>query len=430
MAVETRPLDLITALPEEVGMSSERLKNVNRVVQRYIDDGKYSGAISMIARRDRVVHFETYGSMDDEAGKPMTHDAIVRAYSMTKPIASVALMQLYEEGLFQLDDPVSAYVPEFAGLKVFNGGDENDFRVREPIREMSIRDTLMHTSGLIGRADPNPVGRMYAAAGLRGSESDGTLHDMIRKVGELPLACDPGSEWNYGISTDVVGYLVEVFSGQPLDRYLEERILQPLAMPDTGFHVPESEFERFAACYERIDADSANGASPNGTADGRGKQYRLQDAPAGSHYTTPRTYFSGAGGLVTTASDYMRFSRMLANGGVLEGERVIGTRTLDFMAMNHLPTGGDLASMGQPQFGETTMEGVGFGLGFAVLMDPTRAQLLGTPGEYYWGGAASTAFFVSPAEDLAVVFLTQLRPSSSYPIRRELRIATYQAITD
>ena len=399
-------------------MSSERLQNVTRLVQRYVDEGKFAGAISMIARRDRVVHFETYGSMDDEAGKPMTHDAIVRAYSMTKPIASVALMQLYEEGLFQLNDPVSAYIPEFAGLEVFAGGDESDFTTRAPAREMTVRDALMHTSGLIGSAHDSPVGRMYAAAELQGSSSNGTLQEMVRKVGALPLYCDPGSEWNYGISTDIVGYLVEVISGQSFDRYLDERVFQLLGMPDTGFHVRESEFERFAACYERDD-----------DADG-GKRYRLQDAPAGSHYTTPRTYFIGAGGLVSTASDYMRFSRMLANGGELEGERVLGTRTVELMAMNHLPTGGDLASMGQPQFGETTMEGIGFGLGFAVLLDPTRAQLLGTPGEFYWGGAASTAFFVSPAEDLAVVFLTQLRPSSSYPIRRELRIATYQAITD
>jgi len=418
MAVETRPLDLVDARPEEVGMSSTGLQNVTSLVQRYVDDGRYAGAISMIARHDQVVHFEAYGSMDDEAAKPMTHDAIVRAYSMTKPIASVALMQLYEEGLFQLDDPASAYIPEFAGLEVFAGGTADDYRTRPAAREMTVRDVLMHTSGLIGRGDGTPVGRMYAAAGLRGSESDGTLHDMIRKVGELPLACDPGSQWNYGISPDVVGYLVEVISGQPFDRYLEERIFRPLAMPDTGFHVRESEFDRFAACYERDDEA------------GGGKRYRLQDAPAGSHYTTPRTYFSGAGGLVTTATDYMRFSRMLANGGTLDGERLLGPRTIEFMAMNHLPTGGDLATMGQPQFGETTMEGVGFGLGFAVLLDPTRAQLLGTPGEYYWGGAASTAFFVSPAEDLAVVFLTQLRPSSSYPIRRELRIATYSAITD
>jgi CubicO group peptidase (beta-lactamase class C family) len=243
---------------------------------------------------------------------------------------------------------------------------------------------------------------------------------MVRRVGQIPLYCDPGSEWNYSISTDVVGYLCEVFSGQPLDRYLQEQIFDPLRMVDTGFHVRESEIDRFAACYDRDDSVAAN----------TGKRYRLQDAPQGSVYTTPRTYFAGAGGLVTTASDYMNFSRMLANRGSLGSERILGPRTLQYMAMNHLPTGGDLASMGQPQFGETTMEGVGFGLGFAVLMDPTRAQVMGTPGEYYWGGAASTAFFINPAEELAVVFLTQLLPSSSYPIRRELRIATYQAITD
>jgi hypothetical protein len=219
MAVETRPLDLVDARPEEVGMSSERLQNVTRLVQRYVDEGKFAGAISMIARRDRVVHFETYGSMDDEAGKPMTHDAIVRAYSMTKPIASVALMQLYEEALFQLNDPVSTYIPEFAGLEMFAGGDESDFTTRAPAREMTVRDVLMHTSGLIGSAHDSPVGRMYAAAELQGSSSNGTLQEMVRKVGALPLYCDPGSEWNYGISTDILGYLVEVISGQPFSRW-------------------------------------------------------------------------------------------------------------------------------------------------------------------------------------------------------------------
>ena len=420
MVTETATSQLIDALPEEVGISSERLERVPELVQRYVDDGRFAGAITMIARRDRVIHAQTYGSMDDEAGKAMRADAIVRAYSMTKPIASVALMQLYEQSLFQLDDPVSAYVPEFAGLAVFDGGDEHNYRVRKPGREMTIRDVLTHTSGLVGRADPTAVGRMYWAAGLRGSESDGTLADMIRKVGQLPLHCDPGSQWNYGISTDVAGYLVEVISGQRFDHYLDDHIFTPLGMPDTGFSVPESEFERFAACYEH----------DPGPRHPDGRRYRLQDAPQESHYTRPNSYHSGAGGLVTTASDYMRFSRMLAAGGVIDGERIIGTRTLDFMARNHLPGGGDLASMGQPTFGETTMDGIGFGLGFAVLLSPSEAQLLGTPGEYYWGGAASTAFFISPAEDLAVVLLTQLRPSSSYPIRRELRIATYQAIID
>lgn len=411
---------LIDARPEDVGMSSRQLQNITTLVQRYVDAGRIAGAITMVARRDRVVHFETYGSMDDEAGKPMQPDAIVRAYSMTKPIASVGLMQLYEEALFQLDDPVSEYVPEFKGQQVLVGGTADEPEVRDAAREMTIRDVLMHTSGLVQRGTANPVAQLYARAGVNGNESAFDLAEMVRRVGPLPLICDPGSAWNYSISTDVVGYLCEVFSGQPLDRYLRERIFEPLGMPDTGFHVRESEVERFAACYERDDS----------ALEATGKSYRLYDAPRGSVYTTPRTYFAGAGGLVTTAADYMRFSRMLANGGSLDGERILGPRTLQYMATNHLPDGRDLAGMGQPQFGETTMHGVGFGLGFAVLLDPTRAQVLGTPGEYYWGGAASTAFFINPVEDLAVVFLTQLRPSSAYPIRRELRIATYQAITD
>jgi len=411
---------LIDARPEDVGMSSQRLARMSRLIERYIEAGRYPGAISMVARRDRVVHFETYGSMDDEAGKAMQPDTIVRAYSMTKPIVSVGLMQLYEESLFQLDDPVSAYIPAFRDQQVMVGGTVDDPQVRPASREMTIRDVLMHTSGLVQRGTANPIAEMYARAGVNGNESTFDLAEMVSRVGRLPLYCDPGSAWNYSISTDVVGYLCEVFSGQRLDHYLRERIFEPLGMPDTGFHVPEGDIDRFAACYERDDAAFAT----------TGKYYRLQDAPEGSVYTTPRTYFAGAGGLVTTAADYMRFSRMLANGGSLEGERILGPRTLEYMRMNHLPDGTDLAGMGQPQFGETTMYGVGFGLGFAVLLDPTKSQVMGTPGEFYWGGAASTAFFINPAEELAVVFLTQLRPSSSYPIRRELRIAAYQAITD
>jgi CubicO group peptidase (beta-lactamase class C family) len=416
----TTTKSMIDAKPEEVGMSSRQLENVRHLAQRYIDEGKFPGAITMIARRNRVVHFETYGSMDDEAGKAMQPDTIVRAYSMTKPIVSVGLMQLYERALFQLDDPVSAYVPEFKDQQVMVGGTVEDPKLRAPKREMTIRDVLMHTSGLVQRGTSSAIAQMYAAAGVNGNQSTFDLHEMVRRVGKIPLYCDPGSEWNYSISTDIVGYLCEVFSGQPLDHYLRDQIFEPLGMVDTGFHVRESEIDRFAACYDRDDT----------AVEATGKHYRLQDAPHGSVYTTPRTYFAGAGGLVTTASDYMNFSRMLANGGSLGSERILGPRTLEYMAMNHLPSGGDLASMGQPQFGETTMEGVGFGLGFAVLLDPTRSQVMGTPGEYYWGGAASTAFFINPAEELAVVFLTQLLPSSSYPIRRELRIATYQALTD
>jgi CubicO group peptidase (beta-lactamase class C family) len=407
---------MIEAEPEDVGMSSQRLERVPRLVQSYIDDGRLAGAISMVARRDKVVHFETFGSMDVEAGKPTRPDTIYRIYSMTKPIASVGLMTLYEEGRFQLDDPASKYIPQFKGLRVFAGGSAEKYETREPAREMTIRDLLTHCSGLTANGNTSPVAELYLKAGLRGSSSDGTLADFIDKLGSLPLKCDPGAEWNYGVSTDVVGYLCELFSGQRLDDFLQARILGPLGMVDTGFQVPRHSIDRFAANYR---FGGENGA-----------RFTLSDAPAMSPYTTPRTYLSGAGGLVSTAADYMRFCKMLANGGELDGARIIGPRTLQYMTVNHLPGGKDLAALNTTGPTESARDGVGFGLGFAVLLDPAVSQTLGTPGEYYWGGAASTAFFVSPAEDLIMLFLTQLQPSSSYPIRRELRVAIHQAIID
>lgn len=415
MVKKTKPrLEASEATPKEVGMSGSKLENLTRLVQSYIDDGKVPGAVCMVARDGEVVHHSIHGNMDDEADKPMANDTIFRIYSMTKPIASIGLMILYEEGKFQLDDPVAKYIPELSNLKVFDGGTADDYKVRDPKREMTVRDLLMHTSGLIGGGGLTPVGQLYQKANLRGG--DGTLASMVKRLGETPLYCDPGSEWNYGISTDLVGYLCEVISGKPFDQYLHERIFTPLSMVDTGFHVPADQVDRFAACYRRGRKDEST--------------YMLTDAPAKSAYLKPRTYFSGAGGLVSTASDYMNFCKMLLNGGKFEGERIIGSRTLEYMTMNHLPGNCDLVAMGQPQFTETTMDGIGFGLGFAVLLDPTVAQVIGTPGEYYWGGAASTAFFISPLDNLALIFLTQLMPSGTYPFRRELRAVVYGAITD
>ncbi len=413
-------LDLVEASPEDVGLSSQGLANVSRLVDRYVDQRRIAGAITMVARRGAVVHFETYGRMDDEANKEMRPDAIFRMYSMTKPIASVALMTLYEEAMFQLDDPVSKYVPEFADLQVFDSGAADSYQTRPPVREMTVRDVLMHTSGLLQNYGVElPVGQLYQRAGLRAlraAGAGGTLADMIAKVGRMPLHCDPGSEWNYGISTDVVGYLCEVLSGQPFDRFVKERILNPLDMVDTDFWVPSEKLDRFTAEY------SLEPNQPN---------YVLSDAPVTSGLLQPATYFSGSGGLMSTAADYMRFCKMLANNGELDGQRIIGPRTLRLMTMNHLPDGKDLAAMNGGGPSESARTGIGFGLGFAVLLDPTVAQIIGTPGEYYWGGAASTAFFVSPGEDgLIMVFLTQLKPSSSYPIRRELRQAVYSSIID
>jgi CubicO group peptidase (beta-lactamase class C family) len=395
-------------------MSSTRLRNVSRLVQSYIDQQKLPGAISLVARHGQVVDFETYGSMDVERNTPMRSDALFRFYSMTKPIASVGLMMLYEEGKFQLDDPASKFIPELKNLKVFVSGTADSFEVRDPSREMTVRDLLMHTSGLVARDTASPVGELYRRAGFAGGDSKGTLADMIGKLARIPLQVDPGSRWIYGISTDLVGYLCEVISGRPLDRYLEERVLGPLGMVDTSFTVPASKVERFAALY------APRTGSP---------QYKLVDDPATSGYVGGRTYFSGAGGLVSTAADYLRFCKMLNNGGELDGVRILGPRTLNLMTINHLPGGKDLATMAQ-NAGETQREGQGFGLGFAVLLDQAEAQIIGTPGEYYWGGAASTAFFVNPAEDLIMLFLTQLRPSSTYPIRRELRATIYSALVE
>jgi CubicO group peptidase (beta-lactamase class C family) len=395
-------------------MSASRLRNVTRLVQGYIDEQKLPGAISLVARHGKVVHLETYGNMDSERQTPMRLDTIFRFYSMTKPIASVGLMMLYEEGRFQLEDPASKFVPELKDLKVLVSGTADNFDVRDPVREMTVRDLLMHTSGLVARDTPSAVGDLYRRAGFVGPDSQFTLAEMVARLGRIPLQVDPGSRWIYGISTDLVGYLCEVISGLPFDRYLEERVLGPLGMLDTGFSVRSSEVERFAANY------APQIGSP---------RYRLVDDPMTSSYTRPRTYFSGAGGLVSTAADYLRFCRMLANRGELDGVRILGPRTLQLMTLNHLPGGVDLATMAQ-NAGETNREGQGFGLGFAVLLDPTVAQIIGTPGEFYWGGAASTAFFVNPKEDLIMIFLTQLRPSSTYPIRRELRATVYSAIVD
>jgi CubicO group peptidase (beta-lactamase class C family) len=409
-------IEAVEAQPEDVGLSSKGLEHLKRLVQGYIDDGRFPGAISMVARRGRVVHFETYGKSDVDTGKPVEPDTIFRIYSMTKPIVSVALMTLYEEGRFQIDDPASKYIPQFKGLKVFDGGSLDGPRLREPVREMTIADLLRHTSGLTARTDWM-LGPLYERRGLHSSSSTGTLAEMIETVGELPLKCDPGAQFNYGISTDVVGYLCEVLSGERLDDCLRHRVLEPLGMVDTGFYVPPSDIERFAANYRPGEQ-------------GEPRIVTIDRPDASSMYTSPRTYLSGAGGLVSTASDYMRFCKMLVNGGELNGARIIGPRTLEFMTRNHLPGGRDLTQMGREEAGETASYGIGFGLGFAVLLNPAEAGVVGTPGEYYWGGAASTAFFVSPAEQLTVVFMTQLRPSSTYPIRREIRSIVYGSIID
>ncbi len=399
--------------PEEVGLSSERLERVTAWMAGHVDAGRLPGALTAVVRHDKLVYLQTYGQRDVENAKPVEADTIFRFYSMTKPITTVAAMMLYEQGRFQLNDAVSKFIPAMGGLEVFVSGDENRFQTAATDRDITIRDLMTHTSGLTyGFLEEGPVDALYRANGVDFGEGGVTLKDVVARLGEMPLLCQPGSQWNYSVATDVLGHLVEVLSGQPLDEYFAEHILDPLGMVDTAFHVPEAKIDRFAANYARA----------------KGGGVRVIDAVKGSRFTKPAVTFSGGGGLVSTAADYIRFCRMIARKGELDGLRLLGRKTVEYMTINHLP--GDLAEMGQATFAETSYDGIGFGLGFSVMLDPAKAQIVGSPGEHAWGGAASTAFWIDPVEDMLVIFLTQLMPSSAFPLRRELKALTYQAIID
>ena len=395
--------------PVSSGLDPDRLGRIEPWMQRWIGSGRIAGMSVMVHRRGRTAYLQAAGLADRERGLPMDADTVVRIYSMTKPLTSVAIMMLYEQGLFQLDDPVSAALPAFAGMRVFAG------EGREPVpaeRAITYRDLLTHTSGLTyGFMNATPVDAMYRETGVDFQTSDATLGEVVEKAAALPLLAQPGTAWNYSIATDVLGHLVAVHSGQEFGDFLAERVLRPLGMDETGFAVAERQRPRFAANY----------------VPGRDGRATLVDDPAASPFLTPRLA-SGGGGLVSTIGDYMRFCRFMLGGGALEGTRLLGRKTVALMMSNHLP--GDMAAMGQARFSESSYEGIGFGLGFSVMLDPARAQVVGTPGECAWGGAASTAFWIDPAEDMAVVMLTQLTPSSAYPIRRELRVLTYAALVD
>jgi len=396
--------------PEHTGLSAQRLHKIDGWMDRLVDDGRLAGLSVLVSRRGRLAYERHTGLADIARGLPMGADSILRIYSMTKPLTSVAMMMLYEDGLFQLDDPVSGVLPCLKEMRVYAG------EGREPVpvgREITYRDLLTHTAGLTyGFMNATPIDAMYRDRGVDFQTSDATLAEVVQRASALPLLAQPGSAWNYSIATDVLGHLVAVLSGQSFERFLHDRVIAPLGMIDTAFQVPPDKLGRFAANYARGD-------------DGR---VALLDDPATSRFARPRAIASGGGGLVGTGRDYMRFCRMMLNRGTLDGERLLGRKTIELMTANHL--GGDMASMGQARFSESNYEGIGFGLGFSVMLDPARAQILGSPGEYAWGGAASTAFWIDPAEDMAVIMMTQLTPSSTYPIRRELRVLTYQAIVD
>ncbi|MDP3749954.1 MAG: serine hydrolase domain-containing protein [Phenylobacterium sp.] len=402
--------------PEKLGFSNERLAKLDRFLQtRYIDSGRLPGAQVQISRRGELVHEGLMGLADRERGKPIATDTLFRIYSMTKPITSIAFMMLVEEGLVALDDPVAKFIPEWKNLGVFAAGVTPQFMTTPPTRPMQMVDLLRHTSGLTyGFQNRTNVDAAYRKLKIGGTTGDGDMDAFVNHLAKLPLEFSPGEAWNYSVSTDVLGVLIERISGQPFQAFLQQRIFDPLGMTDTGFHVREDQRSRFAACYN---------ATPAGGLD-------LQDDPETSPYLKASDFHSGGGGLVSTAKDYMAFCRMLGAGGALDGQRLIAPRTLKLMASNHLPGGQDLTKLSRSLFSEATNAGVGFGLGFAVTFDPVAAMLTSSPGEYYWGGAASTAFWIDPVEDIQVVFMTQVLPSSTYPIRRELRTLVYSALTE
>jgi len=415
------------ASPESAGMTKAGFDRVDaHLKHRYIDAGRFPGSQLLVYRRGKVVHSAVQGFADVERKAPVTDDTIFRIYSMTKPITSVAFMMLVEEGRVALDEPVHKYIPEWKGLGVFQAGTAPAFLTRPPSRPMLIVDLLRHTSGLTyGFQQRSNVDAAYREMKIGEVVKAGTLQSMIDDLAKIPLEFSPGEGWNYSVSTDVVGYLVGLISGMPFEQFLKERIFNPLGMTDTDFHVPADKAHRFAACYS---ADAKLGMTSH--AADRKASLTLQDDPTTSSFLSPPSFISGGGGLCSTVSDYLTFCRALLGGGELGGVRLLGPKTLALMTSNHLPGGCDLPAMSRSLFSEATYNGIGFGLGFSVTMNPAQTLIPGSAGEYSWGGAATTSFWIDPAEELIAIFMTQVLPSSAYPIRRELRTMVYAAITD
>jgi CubicO group peptidase (beta-lactamase class C family) len=382
---------------------------------RYIDAGRFPGTQLLVYRRGKIVHSSVQGFADLERKVPVRDDTIFRIYSMTKPITSVAFMMLFEEGRVALDEPVHKYIPEWKDLGVFAAGTAPAFLTRPPSRPMLIVDLLRHTSGLTyAFQQRSNVDAAYRERKIGEIVTAGTLETMIADLAKIPLEFSPGEAWNYSVSTDVIGFLIGKISGTPFEQFLKERIFDPLGMNDTGFFVPADKAHRLAACYSAEPRDHLT----------------LQDDPAESPFLSLPSFVSGGGGLCSTAADYLTFCRALINGGELGGVRLIGPKTLKLMTSNHLPGGRDLPEMSRSLFSEASYNGIGFGLGFSITMDSAKTLIAGSAGEYAWGGAATTSFWIDPAEELIAIFMTQVLPSSAYPVRRELRTMVYAAITD
>ena len=408
---------------KEAGLDPARLEWITDHLNRsYIETGKIAGCQALVARHGHVAYFSSLGSADRERNTPIADDTIFRIYSMTKPITSVALMTLYEHGYFQLDDAVHRVIPEWRDMGVYVSGEGEQIQMRPPERPVTFRHLLSHQSGLsyggglvaLAGIDMklHPADQAYVAAGVTRNR-DETLKSFVEKLGRMPLRFDPGDRWMYSYATDVCGYLVEAISGKPFDEYLREEIFEPLGMRDTAFFVAPEKAHRLAAGYRRA----------------RDKSLRLMDDPQTSPYLSRPSFLSGGGGLTSTTADYFRFCEMLRRGGELDGARILGPRTIELMRLNHLTGGKTLAQMALGLFSETAYDGIGFGLGFAMTLDRVEAGSIAA-GDYYWGGAASTIFWVDPIEDLVVIFMTQLMPSATFNFRGQIKSIVYSAIVD
>lgn len=403
---------------EAAGMDPARLRRIDEhLQQRYVGPGKISGCQVAVVRRGTVAHHSVLGLADRERNTPVAEDTLWRIYSMTKPVTAVALMSLYERGYFQLTDPVARFIPEWSDLEVAERGPDGERRLVDPARPMQVRDLLMHMAGIgYGRdnadLDGESIGRRDRTGPLR---LDHDLEAMVDRLAQTPLRFHPGRHWLYSLGLDVCGRLVEIMTGRRLDQFMAEEIFAPLGMVDTAFHVSPEQADRFAACYGR----------------NARKELVLVDDPRESTYLQPPTFLAGGGGLVSTMADYLRFCRMLLGGGELDGRRVLGRKTVELMTINHLPGNGSMAEFALPGgYGEVGFDGMGFGLGMAVSQGPAATGVIGSAGEFMWGGAASTLFWVDPAEELAVVFMTQLLPSGTFNFRGQLKALVYPAIAD
>ncbi len=398
---------MVSSNPEALGFSTQRLARINTVMQRYVDQGKFAGIVTLIARRGEVAHFNAVGKRELESGAPMQNDTLFRIFSMTKPITTVAAMMLHEEGAFRITDPVAAHLPAFANTKVCVGTGDQGPELAAPEKPMTVQHLMTHTSGLsYGWLQDSPVDALYRAEMPKFQRDDLTLAEFVDGLAGLPLVFEPGTAWRYSFATDVLGRLVEVWSGLSLRDFFSERIFAPLKMHDTDYQIREQDLNRFAAVY---------GPNPAGG-------LTLIEPTVNSPYLRRKQMFNGGHGLVSTAGDYLRFCQMILNKGELDGVRLLGRKTVEYMGLNHLPPG-------LPVRNGFPLSAQGFGLGFSVTVNPALSGEYGSPGTLGWGGAANTNFWIDPQEQLIGILMTQFMPSDTYPVVNDFRTLAYQALT-